>query len=227
MSISASNVTINNMVFMNGTASLPTMVPGMDPAKSTSWAEMHLAQGNKFPEEKSDATTKLADGNLDTEEELEVMDKVGTPVEYPVPLQAPPSQKDVSSDSLSLATHPAVKAKRNRRQVLLDLLYYAIETKNLAALYRLRRSAELNRTLRNMIEMAILDILCSRQTSRSNNCYLTRAVMADRLLATFNKVELWKLVQDDVDFYQLILDKRNSDAIETRARKRRRTKLHS
>ena len=227
MSISASNVTINNMVFMNGTASLPTMVPGMDPAKSTSWAEMHLAQGNKFPEEKSDATTKLADGNLDTEEELEVMDKVGTPDEYPVPFQAPPSQKDVSSDSLSLATHPAVKAKRNRRQVLLDLLYYAIETKNLAALYRLRRSDELNRTLRNMIEMAILDILRSRQTSRSNNCYLTRAVMADRLLATFNKVELWKLVQDDVDFYQLILDKRNSDAIETRARKRRRTKLHS
>ena len=66
-----------------------------------------------------------------------------------------------------------------------------------------------------MIEMAILEILQSRQTSRSNNCYLTRAVMSDWLLANFNKVELWQLVQEETDIYQLVLDKRNSDAIET------------
>ena len=78
-----------------------------------------------------------------------------------------------------------------------------------------------------MIEMAILEILQSRQTSRSNNRYLTCAVMSDWLLANFNKIELWQLVQDKIDIYQLVLDKRNSDAIETRARKKRRTKLHS
>ena len=78
-----------------------------------------------------------------------------------------------------------------------------------------------------MIEMAILEILRSRQTSRSNNHYLTCAVMSDWLLANFNKVELWQLVQDKIDIYQLVLDKRNSDAIETQAQKRRRTKLHS
>ena len=66
-----------------------------------------------------------------------------------------------------------------------------------------------------MIEMAILEILRSRQTSRSNNCYLTRAVMSDWLLANFNKVKLWQLVQDETDIYQLVFDKRNSDAIET------------
>ena len=57
------------VVNMNGAASLPTMVPGMDPAKGTSWAEMHLAQGNKFPEEKSDAASNLLDDNLETKEE--------------------------------------------------------------------------------------------------------------------------------------------------------------
>ena len=66
-----------------------------------------------------------------------------------------------------------------------------------------------------MIEMAILEILRSRQTSRSNNCYLTRAVMSDWLLANFNKVKLWQLVQEETDIYQLVFDKRNSDAIET------------
>ena len=69
--------------------------------------------------------------------------------------------------------------------------------------------------MRNMIEMAILEILQSRQTSCSNNCYLTRAVMSDWLLANFNKVELWQLVQEETDIYQLVLDKRNSDNIET------------
>ena len=51
--------------------------------------------------------------------------------------------------------------------------------------------------------------------------------MSDWLLANFNKVELWQLVQEETDIYQLVLDKRNSDAIETRAQKKRRTKLHN
>ena len=78
-----------------------------------------------------------------------------------------------------------------------------------------------------MIEMAILEILRSRQTSRSNNCYLTCAVMSDWLLANFNKVELWQLVQEETDIYQLVLNKRNSCNIETQSQKKRRTKLHN
>ena len=85
----------------------------------------------------------------------------------------------------------------------------------MAGLYRLKASEALNRTLCNMIEMAILEILRSRQTSRSNNCYVTCAVMSNWLLANFNKVELWQLVQEEDDIYQLVLDKKNSDNIET------------
>ena len=81
--------------------------------------------------------------------------------------------------------------------------------------------------MRNMIEMAILEILGRRQTSCSNNCYLTCAVMSDWLLANFNKVKLWQLVQEECDIYQLVLDKKNSDDIETRSQKKRRTKLHN
>ena len=66
---------------------------------------------------------------------------------------------DASAALLSQATHPAVQAKRNHCRVLLDLLYHFIVTRNLAGLCRLRRSEELNQALRNMIEMAILEIL--------------------------------------------------------------------
>ena len=41
--------------------------------------------------------------------------------------------------------------------------------------------------------------------------------MSDWLLADFNKVELWQLVQEESDIYQLVLDKRNSDNIEIRS----------
>ena len=41
--------------------------------------------------------------------------------------------------------------------------------------------------------------------------------MSDWLLANFNKVELWQLVQEETDIYQLVLDKRNSKDIETQA----------
>ena len=168
MSISANNVTITNMVVNmspnNGTTLLPTVAPGMVPAKGTSWAEMHLAQGNKFPEEKLDATSNLLDDNIETKGEDKqqfdsVMQKVGTPAKYPVSSQDPLIRSDASDASLSQATHPAVQAKRDCRQVLLDLFYYFIATRNLAGLYRLRQSAELNQTLCNMIEMAILEIL--------------------------------------------------------------------
>ena len=98
MSISANNVTITNMIFnaipKNGMALLPPATPGMVPAKATSWANMHLAQGNKFPEEKLDSASKLVDHTLGTEEDDKqqsdnVMGKVGTPVNYPVPSQDP------------------------------------------------------------------------------------------------------------------------------------------
>ena len=222
-SISANNVTITSMVINtipnNGMALLPMAILGMVPAKDTSWAKMHLAQGNKFPEEKSDLASNLMGNTLKTEGEDKqqsdnVMQKVGTSAKYPVPSQEPLIQSDDASAALlSQSTHPAVQAKRNCRQVLLDLLYHFVVTRNLAGIYCLRQSEELNWALCNMIEMAILEILWSRQTSRSNNCYLTRAVMSDWLLANFNKVKLWQLVQEETDIYQLVLDKRNSDAL--------------
>ena len=128
---------IFNAIPNNGmTALLPPATPGMVPAKSTSWANMHLAQGNKFPEEKLDSASKLVNHTLETEEgdnqQLDtVMGKVGTPVNYPVPSQEPLIQSDASEASLSQATHPEVQARRNSRQVLLDLLYHFIVTRNL------------------------------------------------------------------------------------------------
>ena len=139
-----------NTIPNNGMALLPTATPGMAPAKDTSWAKMHLAQGNKFPEEKSDSASNLLDNALETEGEDKqqsdnVMQKVGTPAKYPVPSQEPLIQSDDASNaSLSQATHPAVQAKRDRCQVLLDLLYHFIVTRNLAGLYCLRQSEELN-----------------------------------------------------------------------------------
>ena len=44
-----------------------------------------------------------------------VMGKVGTPVNYPVPSQEPSIQSDASEVSLSRATHPEIQAKRNCR----------------------------------------------------------------------------------------------------------------
>ena len=153
MSISANNVTITNMIFNaiqnNRMALLPPAAPGMVPAKATSWANMHLAQGNKFPEEKLDSASKLVDHTLETEEEDNqqldnVMGKVGTPVNYPIPSQEHSIQSDASEASLSRATHPEVQAKRDCCRVLLDLFYHFIATRNLADLYRMRQSAELN-----------------------------------------------------------------------------------
>ena len=101
---------------------------------------MHLAQGNKFPEEKLDSASKLVDHTLETKGEdkqqaASVMQKVGTPTKYPVPFQEPSIQRDASNASVSQATHPAVQAKRDRCRVLLDLLYHFIATRNLAGLY--------------------------------------------------------------------------------------------
>ena len=155
-----------NTILNNKMALSPAAILGLVPAKDTSWAKMHLAQGNKFPEEKSDTKASNLMGNtLETEGEDKqkldnVMQKVGTPAKYPVPSQEPLIQSDDASDaSLSQSTHPAVQAKCNCCQVLLDLLYHFIVTRNLAGLYCLRRSEELNQALRNMIEMAILEIL--------------------------------------------------------------------
>ena len=241
MSFSTNHSTIKNLVINtipnNGMALLPATISGLVPAtKDTSWAKMQeiLAQGNKFPEETLDTKApQLMGSSPETEGENKqppdnVMQKVGTPVNYPVPSQEPLNQSDdVSDASLSQAKHPAVQAKRDRCQVLLDLLYHFIETRNLAGLYRLKALEELNQTLRNMIEMAILEILRSRQTSCSNDCYLTCAVMSNWLLANFNKVKLWQLVQEECDIYQLVLDKKNSDDIETRSQKKRHTKFHN
>ena len=153
-----------NTILNNGMTLLPTVIPGMVPAKDTNWAKMHLAQGNKFPEEKLDSASKLVDHTLETKEEDKqqldnVVGKVGTLANYPVPSQEPSIQSDTSEASLSQATLPAVQAKRNHHRVLLDLLYHFIVTRNLAGLYQMRQSLELNQALRNMIEMAILEIL--------------------------------------------------------------------
>ena len=243
MSFPGNNLTNTNLVINTvpnkQTAVLPSTVACLFPAANrSSFAKFHedFAQRNKFPEEKLD-TQALQPMGSSTETEVDkqpsetVMQIVGTPDNYPDPSQERLSQNEDASDALqsqatspaedasdasqSQATSPAVRAKRHRRQVLLGLLYHFIATKNLAALYRLKASEELNSTLRNMIEDAILGILWSRQTSRSNNRYVTRAVMTDWLLANFNKVELWQLVQEEEDIYQLILEKKNSDVIET------------
>ena len=67
MSISANNVTITNMVFNtilnNKMALSPAAILGLVPAKDTSWAKMHLAQGNKLPEEKLDTKASNLMGN--------------------------------------------------------------------------------------------------------------------------------------------------------------------
>ena len=56
MSVSANHLTIKNLVINtipnNGMALLPAAIPGLVPAKDTSWAKMqaNLAKVNKFPE---------------------------------------------------------------------------------------------------------------------------------------------------------------------------------
>ena len=173
MSFATNHLTITNLVINtvpnNGMAVPPATIAGLVPAANgTSWTKMQedLAQGNKFQEEKLDTKASQPIGSSpetkgDNKQPPDnVMQKVGTTANYPVPSQETLSQnKDESDASLGQATPYAVQAKRDCRQVLLDLLYHFIETRNLAGLYQLKASEELNRTLRNMIEMAILEIL--------------------------------------------------------------------
>ena len=108
-----------NTIPNNAMALLRTAIPGMVPANNTSWAKMHLAQRNKFPEEKLDSASNLMGNTLETEGEDKqksdnVMQKVSTPAKYPVPSQEPSIQSDdASATLLSQSTHLAVQAKRN------------------------------------------------------------------------------------------------------------------
>ena len=74
MSISANNLTITSLVINtipnNRMALLPAAIPGLVPAKDTSWAKMQesLAKGNKFLEEKLDTKApQLMGSSLETE----------------------------------------------------------------------------------------------------------------------------------------------------------------
>ena len=198
------------------------------PAKSKESDEIQkltkLALGKGIPEEKSESIPSVAkDGAKKNEQEenehsaTTVMEAAGTPDEYP-------SEDSVKKEE-DLVNEEVLKERADRQVVLRTISHY-IGTNDLTGLVTMRLFGNsLDNVLRNMIDDGI-NVICDRMGEYNGKTnYITRSVMFHWLRANLHKVELWQLIDKSTkDVYQFILDKMNSHSVDTRLKKKRRTR---
>ena len=183
-----------------------------------------LALGRGIPEEKSESILSVANDGAKKNEQEEnghsastVMEAAGTPDEYP-------SEDSVEKEE-DLVNEEVLKARADRQAVLGEISH-CISTDDLPGLVTMRLFGKgLDRVLRNMIDDGI-NVICDRLGERKDKTnYVTRSVMFHWLRANLHKGELWQLIDKSTkDVYQFILDKINSHSVDTRLKKKRRTR---
>ena len=211
---------VNKMVII----STPSNAPAESKASDELQKLTKLALGKGIPEEKSKSIPSVAEGWVKKNEQEEnghsaptVMEAAGTPVEY--------SSKESVKMEEDLIDEAVLKERADCQVVLRTISHY-IHMNNLTGLLTMRLFGNgLDNILCNMIDDGI-NVICDRMGNHNGKAnYITWSVMFDWLCANLHKVELWQLIDKSTkDVYQFVLDKINSHSVDTRAKKKRRTR---